>query len=129
MVAAPADAPQARWPTLGSPRRRNAGPPEVTAPALKPLISLARRRPHDACRRSRAVNELVEYIAKALVDHPEQVRVTRVEGTHSILLELHVAPEDRGRVIGKQGRIVEAVRVLLAIAVARGGKRVTLVVV
>ena len=73
--------------------------------------------------------ELLEYIAQALVEHPEQVRVTRVEGTHSVVLELHVAPEDRGRVIGKQGRIVGAVRVLLGIAAARGDKRIDLVVV
>jgi predicted RNA-binding protein YlqC (UPF0109 family) len=75
------------------------------------------------------VRELVEYIAKSLVEHPEQVRVTQVEGTRAVVLELHVAPEDRGRVIGKQGRIVGAVRVLLGIAAARGDKRVELVVV
>jgi hypothetical protein len=69
------------------------------------------------------VKELVEYVAKALVDHPEQVRVTQVEGAQSVVLELRVAPEDMGRVIGKQGRIVDAIRVLLQAAAARRGKR------
>ena len=75
------------------------------------------------------MTELVEYIAEALVDHPEQVRVTPVEGTRSVILERHAAPEDRGRVIGKQGRIVGAIRTVLDVASSRGGKRVTLVVV
>jgi hypothetical protein len=69
------------------------------------------------------VKELVEYVAKALVDHPERVRVTQVEGAQSVVLELRVAPEDMGRVIGKQGRIVDAIRVLLQAAAARRGKR------
>jgi len=75
------------------------------------------------------VRELVEYLAKALVEHPEQVRVTQVEGTRSVLLELHVAPEDRGQVIGKQGRVVGAIRAVLKVAAVRRGKQVTLVVV
>jgi hypothetical protein len=75
------------------------------------------------------VRELAESIAKALVDHPEHVRVTQTEGARSVLLELRVAPEDLGRVIGKQGRIVDAIRVLLQAAAARRGKRVTLEIV
>jgi hypothetical protein len=75
------------------------------------------------------VAELVEYFAKALVDHPERVRVTQVEGAQSVLLELHVAPEDLGRVIGKEGRIVDAIRVLLRAGAARRGKRVILEIV
>jgi hypothetical protein len=75
------------------------------------------------------VKELVEYVAKALVDHPEQVRVTQVEGAQSVVLELRVAPEDMGRVIGKRGRIVDAIRVLLQAAAARRGKRVLLEII
>jgi uncharacterized protein len=73
--------------------------------------------------------ELVESIAKALVDHPEQVRVTQAAGARSVLLELRVAPEDMGRVIGKQGRTVDAIRVLLQAAGAQRRKRVTLMIV
>ncbi|MGB4450917.1 MAG: KH domain-containing protein, partial [Tepidanaerobacteraceae bacterium] len=57
--------------------------------------------------------ELVEYIAKALVDHPENVTVNQVEGEQSIILELKVDPEDMGKVIGKQGRIAKAIRTVV----------------
>ena len=73
--------------------------------------------------------ELVEYIAKALVEDPERVRVTRGAGAHLVVLELHVAPEDRGRVIGKRGWIFDAIQVLLRAAAAQRGKRVTLLIV
>lgn len=72
------------------------------------------------------MKELVEYIAKSLVEHPEQVRVTQVEGEQSIIFELRVAPEDMGKVIGKQGRIANAIRTLLKVAAAKEGKRATL---
>jgi len=75
------------------------------------------------------VQELVEYIARALVDHPEQVRVTRIEGAQAVILELRVAPDDMGKVIGKEGRIVNAIRVLLRVSAARAGKRATLEIV
>jgi len=70
------------------------------------------------------VKELVEYIARALVDHPDQVQVRQVEGERSIILELKVAPEDMGKVIGKQGRIAQAIRTVAKAAAARTGKRV-----
>ena len=54
--------------------------------------------------------ELVKFIAKSLVDHPEQVDVREVETPDSIIIELRVAPEDMGKVIGKQGRIAKALR-------------------
>ncbi len=94
------------------------------------LLRLTRRR-LTARRGSRTVTdtELVEYIAKALVDHPEQVRVTQVAGAHLVVLELRVAPEDRGRVIGKRGWIFDAIQVLVQAAAARRGKRVTLLIV
>ena len=75
------------------------------------------------------MRELVESIAKALVDHPERVRVTQAAGAQSVVLELRVAPEDMGRVIGKGGRIVDAIRVLVQAAAARRGKRVLLEVI
>ena len=75
------------------------------------------------------MEELVEYIAKALVDRPDEVRVTRIEGAQAVVLELRVVPADMGRVIGREGRIVNAIRVLLRTAAARAGKRVTLEVI
>lgn len=65
------------------------------------------------------VKALVEAIVRALVDHPEQVVVTEVEGTHSCVLELSVAPEDVGKVIGKKGIHADAIR---RIVHAVGGK-------
>ncbi len=56
------------------------------------------------------MKDLIEYIAKALVDHPEAVKVTQVEGEQSIILELQVAPDDMGKIIGKEGRIANAMR-------------------
>jgi predicted RNA-binding protein YlqC (UPF0109 family) len=70
------------------------------------------------------MKELVEYIAKALVDFPEQVDVKQVEGERSIILELRVAPEDMGKVIGKQGRIAKAIRTVVNAAAIKENKRV-----
>ncbi|MDA3950994.1 MAG: KH domain-containing protein [Spirochaeta sp.] len=70
--------------------------------------------------------ELVEYIAKALVDEPEGVEVNMIEGEKSTILELKVAPDDVGKVIGKHGRIAKAVRTVLAAVSTRTGKRVVL---
>lgn len=75
------------------------------------------------------MKELVEYMAQALVDHPEQVRVEEIAGARSIIYELHVAPSDMGRVIGRNGRVVNAMRSLLRVASARSGKRATLEIV
>lgn len=65
------------------------------------------------------MKELVEYLAKALVEQPEQVQVQTVEDQGQQVIELRVAPEDRGRVIGKNGRTAHAIRSLLA-AAAKG---------
>ena len=74
--------------------------------------------------------ELVESIAKALVDHPEQVNVKEIaEGNQSITLELQVAPEDMGKVIGKQGRIAKAIRIVVKAAATKMNKRVVVVIV
>ena len=70
--------------------------------------------------------ELVEYIAKALVDEPDGVEVNMIEGEKSTILELKVAPNDVGKVIGKHGRIAKAVRTVLAAVSTRTGKRVVL---
>ena len=72
------------------------------------------------------LKDLVEYIAKTLVEDPSQVQVRVVEGTNSVTVELHVAPNDMGRVIGKSGRVANAMRVLVRVMAAKQGKRVTL---
>jgi predicted RNA-binding protein YlqC (UPF0109 family) len=75
------------------------------------------------------VKELVEYVAKSLVDDPSQVTVTEVTNGSSVILELHVAPEDMGRVIGRSGRVANALRTLLRVQSAKQGTRVTLEIV
>ncbi|MGR6836607.1 KH domain-containing protein [Syntrophomonas erecta] len=70
------------------------------------------------------MKELVEYIAKSLVDNPDDVNVQEVEGERSIILELRVAPDDMGKVIGKQGKIAKSIRTLTKAAAAKEGKRV-----
>ena len=75
------------------------------------------------------LQNLVEYIAKNLVDAPDQVKVEMMESASSITLELHVAPDDMGRVIGKGGKIANSIRTLVRLAAAREGKRVNLEIV
>jgi predicted RNA-binding protein YlqC (UPF0109 family) len=70
--------------------------------------------------------DLVEYIVKSLVDDVSQVQLNVVEGEKSTILELRVAPEDIGKVIGKHGRIAKAIRTLLQAATAKSGKRTVL---
>lgn len=70
------------------------------------------------------MGELVETIAIALVDNPDEVRVNEVEGTQSVIIELRVAPEDMGKVIGKQGRIAKAIRTVVKAAAIKENKRV-----
>ena len=70
------------------------------------------------------MKDLVEYVAKALVDEPEAVDVQQVEGERSIILELRVAPDDIGKVIGKQGRIAKALRTIVSAAAVKENKRV-----
>jgi len=70
--------------------------------------------------------DLVEYIAKSLVDDPGAVSVSEVEGEKSTILELRVAPEDIGKVIGKYGRIAKAMRTVLSAAAGKSGNWVTL---
>jgi predicted RNA-binding protein YlqC (UPF0109 family) len=72
------------------------------------------------------MKELVEAIAKALVDHPEDVKVSTVEGSQVTVLELRVHPEDLGKVIGRQGRTAKAIRTLLGASGMKLHKRFTL---
>ena len=67
---------------------------------------------------------LVLTIVKGLVDHPDEVRVEVIENEESVLYELHVHPDDVGKVIGKSGRIIKAVRTVVTSASARSGKRI-----
>lgn len=75
------------------------------------------------------MKELVEYIAKSLVEDPEQVVVREIEGGDTTTFELSVAPDDMGRVIGKNGRVANAIRTLLRVIAARQGRRVNLEIV
>jgi predicted RNA-binding protein YlqC (UPF0109 family) len=75
------------------------------------------------------MKELIEHIAKALVDDPERVSVNVLEGTQSTVLELNVAKMDLGKVIGKQGRTAKAIRTILGAASAKNKKRVVLEIV
>ncbi|MFW5801124.1 MAG: KH domain-containing protein [Spirochaeta sp.] len=70
--------------------------------------------------------ELVAYVAQALVDNPDAVEVAVIEGEKSTILELRVAPEDIGKVIGKHGRIAKSLRTILTAASTKSGKRVVL---
>ncbi len=70
------------------------------------------------------MKELVEVIARSLVDNPEEVKVIETENDKSVLLELRVAPDDMGKVIGKQGKIAKSIRTLTKAAAAKAGKRV-----
>lgn len=72
------------------------------------------------------VKELVEFIARSLVDEPDEVTVNMIEGEKSTILELRVAEGDVGKVIGKHGRIAKAVRTILSAAATKIGKRVVL---
>lgn len=73
--------------------------------------------------------ELVEYMASSLVDDPDSVRVREIEGTSSTVLELTVAGPDMGRVIGRRGRVVNAMRTLVDVAARKKGERITLEIV
>ncbi len=75
------------------------------------------------------MKELVEYIAKSIVDAPDEVKVEEETSDEGLTLKLQVADEDKGRVIGKQGRIAEAIRTLLRIKAAKAGTRVRLEIV
>lgn len=72
------------------------------------------------------LKELVEYIVKCLVDKPESVNVSEITGEQAIIIELRVASEDLGKVIGKEGRTARAIRTLVHAAATKEGKRAVL---
>ncbi len=75
------------------------------------------------------MKELVEYIAKSLVDHPDAVKVTEVEGERTSVVELSVTKEDLGKVIGKQGKTARAIRTILSAASTKENKRTILEII
>ena len=75
------------------------------------------------------MKELVEVLAKALVDHPDEVVVTETEKDNATVVELRVSPTDMGKVIGKQGRIAKAIRSLVKAAASRDDKKVAVEIV
>ncbi len=76
-----------------------------------------------------AAKELVEYVAKSLVDDPEAVRVEVIDDGGETVLELHVADDDMGKVIGRNGSVAKALRTLLKVTAARDGEPVSLEIV
>lgn len=75
------------------------------------------------------MKELLKYVAQQLVDEPDQVEVRQVQGERSMILELRVAPKDMGKVIGKQGKIAQALRTLVKAAGLKDGKRVVVEII
>ncbi len=75
------------------------------------------------------MKELLEFIAKSLVDHPEDVSVTESQSASSLVLELHVNESDMGKVIGKQGRIAKSIRAVVKAAASRENKKVIVEIV
>lgn len=75
------------------------------------------------------MKELVLTVAKALVSHPDQVEVNEIEDERTITLELKVAPDDMGKIIGKQGRIAKAIRTVIKAASTKENKRVVVEIV
>jgi predicted RNA-binding protein YlqC (UPF0109 family) len=72
------------------------------------------------------LKDLVEFIVKRLVDHPDKVSVTEITGEQSTIIELRVAPEDLGKVIGKEGRTARSIRTLVNAAASKSHKRAVL---
>lgn len=75
------------------------------------------------------MGELVKIIAKALVDNPDEVHVNEIEGSQSVIIELKVASEDMGKVIGKQGRIAKAIRTVVKAAATKENRRVVVEII
>ena len=75
------------------------------------------------------MKELIEYIARALADHPEAVKVTEVTEEERVVFKLEVDPEDKGKIIGRQGQVAQAMRTLLRIAAIKQGTRANLEIV
>ena len=92
--------------------------------ADRPCRKAPRNRRYHEISRCRSMKELVEVIAKALVDHPDQVTVKETEREDAIVVELSVAPTDMGKVIGKSGKIARAIRSVVKAASVQSEKKV-----
>jgi predicted RNA-binding protein YlqC (UPF0109 family) len=86
-------------------------------------------RPSDTPAEAGRMEELVAYLARGLVDRPDDIRVERVERDDAVVLRLHVAPEDVGKVIGRQGRVVRALRTVVRAGGTKRGERMLLEIV
>lgn len=75
------------------------------------------------------MKELVEYIARSIASHPDEVKVTEEEDGGQIIVRLEVSPEDKGKVIGRQGRVAQSMRTLLRVAAVKRGTRAVLEIV
>jgi predicted RNA-binding protein YlqC (UPF0109 family) len=75
------------------------------------------------------MKELVEYIAKSIATSPEDVKVTQEDEDGRVVLKLEVAPDDKGKMIGRQGRVAQSIRVLLRVAAVKEGTRAVLEIV
>ncbi len=75
------------------------------------------------------MKELIEYIAKSLASKPEDVKVTEEKEEGRVVFKLEVAPEDKGKIIGREGRVAQAMRVLLRVAAVKNGTRAVLEIV
>jgi len=75
------------------------------------------------------MQELVEYIAKSLASKPDEVRVSSEVSDDQVILKLEVSPEDKGKIIGRQGRVAQAIRTLIRVAAIKDGTRVVLEIV
>ena len=75
------------------------------------------------------MKDLIKYIAQSIVDQPDQVKVDEVEGSYTSVLELKVAKEDIGKIIGKQGRTAQAMRTILSAASGKAKKRIVLEII
>lgn len=75
------------------------------------------------------MKDLIEVIAKALVNNPDQISIVETADNHATIYELHVAPEDMGKIIGKQGRIAKAIRTVVKSAAVRENKKVMVEIV
>ena len=75
------------------------------------------------------MRELVEYIAKSIASKPEEVKVTETEEFGRIIFKLEVAPEDKGKIIGREGRVAQAMRILLRVAAVKSDTRATLEII
>jgi uncharacterized protein len=77
-------------------------------------------------RKDRTMKEFVEYIVKNLVDNPDKVKINEIGGTHTLIIELSVEKADIGKIIGKKGKTINAIRTLLMSVASRNGIRVNL---